>query len=68
MGVAAYDLTGKPRWRRFSGANATVWAPCGRHVYVDVGDRGNRHTHVIRLSTGHTVRILPYRRLSLLRP
>ena len=47
MGVAAYDLTGSPRWRRFSGSNATVWAPGGRHVYVDVGDHGKRRTHVV---------------------
>ena len=68
MGVAAYDLTGKPRWRRFSGTNATVWAPGGRHVYVDVGDRGERRTHVVELTTGRTVRTLPHRRLTLLKP
>ena len=68
MGVAAYDFTGKPRWRRFSGSNALVWAPGGRQVYVDVGDHGKRRTHVLELSTGRTVRALPHRRLTLLRP
>jgi hypothetical protein len=68
MGVAAYDITGRPRWRRFSGSNATVWAPGGRQVYVDVGDHGKRRTHVVALSTGRTVRTLPHRRLTLLRP
>jgi hypothetical protein len=68
MGVAAYDYTGKPRWRRFSGSNATVWAPGGRHVYVDVGNRGKRRTHIVKLSTGRTIRTLPHRRLTLLRP
>ena len=68
MGVAAYDFMGRPRWRRFSGSNATVWAPGGRHVYADVGDHGKRRTHVIELSTGRTVRTLPHRRLTLLRP
>lgn len=67
MGVAAYDFTGKPRWRRFAGSNALVWAPGGRRVYVDVGDHGERRTHVVDLSTGRTVRRLPYRRLTLLR-
>ena len=68
MGVAAYDVTGKPRWRRFSGSNATVWAPGGRHLYVDVGNRGKRRTHIVELSTGRTVRTLPHRGLTLLRP
>ena len=68
MGVAAYDLRGRARWRRFSGSNATVWAPGGRQVYVDVGNRGKRRTHVVALSTGRTVRTLPHRRLTLLRP
>jgi hypothetical protein len=68
MGVAAFDFTEKPRWRRFSGSNALVWAPGGRQVYVDVGERGKRRTHVIELSTGRTVRTLPHRRLTLLRP
>ena len=68
MGVAAYDFTGKPRWRRFSGSNALVWAPGGRRVYVDVGDHGKRRTYVLELSTGRTVRALPHRRLTLLRP
>jgi hypothetical protein len=68
MGVAAYDFTGRPRWRRFSGSNALVWAPGGRHVYVDVGNRGKRRTHMVELSTGRTVRTLPHRRLTLLRP
>ncbi len=67
MGVAAYDFTGKPRWRRFAGSNALVWAPGGRRVYVDVGDHGERRTHVVDLSSGRTVRRLPYRRLTLLR-
>ena len=68
MGVAAYDLEGEPRWRRFAGSNALVWAPGGLRVYVDVGDRGERRTHVVDLSDGRTVRVLPHRRLTLLRP
>jgi len=66
MGVAAYDLAGNPRWRRFSGANVRVWAPGGRLVYIDVGDHGKRRTHVLELATGRSIRVLPYRRLSLL--
>ena len=67
MGVAAYDFAGKPRWRRFSGSNALVWVPGGRELYVDVGDHGERRTHVVERSTGRTVRVLPFRRLTLLR-
>jgi hypothetical protein len=68
MGVAAYDLNGEPRWRRFAGSNALVWAPGGPRVYVDVGDHGERRTHVVELSDGRTIRVLPHRRLTLLRP
>ena len=68
MGVAAYDLEGEPRWRRFAGSNALVWAPGGPRVYVDVGDHGERRTHIVDLSDGRTVRLLPHRRLTLLRP
>ena len=68
MGVAAYDREGEPRWGRFAGSNALVWAPGGPRVYVDVGDHGERRTHVIDLSGGRTVRVLPYRRLTLLSP
>jgi hypothetical protein len=68
MGVAAYDLEGEPRWRRFAGSNALVWAPGGPRVYVDVGDHGERRTHVVDLSDGRTIRVLPHRRLTLLRP
>jgi hypothetical protein len=50
MGVAAYDLEGEPRRRRFAGSNALVWAPGGPRVYVDVGDHGERRTHVVDLS------------------
>jgi len=66
IGVAAYDLAGNPRWRRFSGANVHVWAPGGRRVYIDVGDHGKRRTHVVELATGRSIRVVPYRRLSLL--
>lgn len=67
MGVAAYDLEGKPRSRRFAGSNALVWAPGGPRVYVDVGHHGERRTHVVDLSDGRTLRVLPYRRLTPLR-
>ena len=68
MGVAAYDREGEPRWRRFAGSNARVWVPGGPRIYVDVGDHGERRTHVIDLSDGRTIRVLPHRRLTLLRP
>jgi hypothetical protein len=67
MGVAAYDLNGSLRWRRFAGASALVQAPGGPMVYIDVGDRGKRRTHVVELATGRTIRVLPYMHLSLLR-
>ena len=63
-----YDLEGDSRWRRFAGSNAFVWAPGGPRVYVDVGDHAERRTHVLGLSDGRTIRVLPHRRLTLLRP
>lgn len=66
MGVAAYDFDGNARWRRFSGSNVLTWAPGGGRVYLEVGDHGERRTHVVDLATGSSIRVLPHKQYNLL--
>jgi hypothetical protein len=68
IGLRGYDTAGELRFTRFAGAEVSVLGAAGGHAYVGVMRKSRRRIHVIKLETGKTVRVLPYRELRLLAP
>lgn len=67
IGLLAYDLERRPRFRRFPGADVLVLGTDRRYAYVEVRRQGKSLTHVIDLATGRSTRVLPRGPVRLLR-
>jgi hypothetical protein len=66
IGLRGYDTAGQRRFTRFEDSGVTVLGAAGDHAYVAVKRNGTHRIHVVKLETGDTQRVLPYRDLRLL--